>query len=329
LPPSVTLLGFTDMATTTESEEHIPMAYAEHDKLGPLGTKASVLQDPIDLRAQLIGDFRAAVTIAKDAAGSVERGIEVAVHDARKALRRARAVLALMAGALAKSERRDIRRALQEARRSLSVMRDHTVAPITLGQLELGDDARETAKRVLDNAAEAIPALAEIKGLLAEAAARAGAQTDALAAALHPELPWDVVAAGIAGTYREARRARRRAKRSRPWFHAWRRRSKELVYQLDFVAAHAGARTLAIRADLEAATDRLGEAVDLLMLRDFVATYAQGVPAGDVEQLSGELDRQLDQQMKEARRAGREAFRARPAKLLRRLARALRRDASW
>jgi CHAD domain-containing protein len=316
------------MAPPTEPARPEPIADPEEDQLGPLGRRASGLH-PIDLRAWLLGEFEHAVIAASAAAALADGGSTNAVHESRKALRRARAVLAMIAGALPRSERRAVRAALQDARRSLSAVRDHAVAPEALGALVLGDAERQTAKRVLDNAAEAIPALAEIKGLLAEAAARAGAQTDALAAALPPELPWDVVAAGIAGTYREARRARRRAKRSRPWFHAWRRRSKELVYQLDFVAAHAGARTLAIRADLEAATDRLGEAVDLLMLRDFVATYAQGVPAGDVEQLSGELDRQLDQQMKEARRAGREAFRARPAKLLRRLARALRRDASW
>ncbi len=320
------------MATPMEPARPDRIAYPEEDReedrLGPLGRRAGTLH-PLDLRSWLLGEFEQAVVAARAAAALADGSSTSAVHASRKALRRARAVLAMIAGALPRSERRAVRAALGEARRSLSAVRDHAVAPEALGALELGDAERQTAKRVLDNAAEAIPALAEIKGLLGDAAARAAAQTDALAAALPPELPWDVVAAGIAATYREARRARKRAKRSRPWFHAWRRRSKELVYQLEFVAAHAGARTLAIRADLEAATDRLGAAVDLVMLHDFVATYAQGIPAGDVERLSGELDRQLAQQMKEARRAGREAFRARPRKFLRRLTRAISRDASW
>ncbi len=323
------------MATTTEQLRPERLAYAEEDKLGPLGIRAAALHDPIDLRGRLLGEFEHAVAAAKAAVALADHGSTGAVHESRKALRRARAVLAMVAGALPKSERRAVRAALQDARRSLSTVRDHAVAPETLGALVLGDDERETAKRVLDNAAEALPALAEIKQLLGEAAARAAAQAEALAAALPPALPWDVVAAGIAGAYREARRARRRAKRSRPWFHTWRRRSKELVYQLDFVSAHAGARTLAIRADLDAVTDRLGPAVDLVMLREFVATYAQGLAADDVEQLRDELDRQLEQQRKEARRAGRDAFRARPRKFLRRLAKAVRRDltpaaeASW
>jgi CHAD domain-containing protein len=232
----------------------------------------------------------------------------------------------MIAGSLPKSERRAVRAALQGARRSLSTVRDHAVAPEALGSLTLGDDERETAKRVLDNAAESIPAAAEIKQLLGEAAARAAAQAEALAAALPTEIGWAEVADGIAEVYRAARRARREARRSRAAFHTWRRRSKELIYQLDFVASLAGARTLAIRADLDEVTDRLGPAVDLLMLREFVHTYAQGIRGGDIEQLRDELDGQLDRRMKDARKAGRDAFRAGGKRFLRRLTKAVRRD---
>jgi CHAD domain-containing protein len=256
----------------------------------------------------------------------VDQGSTAAVHESRKALRRARAVLSMVAGALPRSERRAVRAALRDARRSLSTMRDHAVAPETLGALMLGDDARETAKRVLDNAAESIPALAEIKQLLGEAAARAAAQAEALAASLPPAVHWDVVAGGIGEIYREARRARRLSKGSRTWFHTWRRRSKELVYQLDFIAAHAGARTLAIRAEFDELTDQLGPAVDLVMLRDFVQTYAQGVRPDDVERLRDAIDRQLDQRMKDAREAGRDSFDQKPRRFLRRLAKAVKRD---
>src|SRR5262245_55409629 len=192
------------MATTTPktgAAEPERIAYPEEDKLGPLGIRPSALGDPIDLRARLIGEFEHAVSAAKAAAALVDQGSTVAVHESRKALRRARAVLAMVAGALPKSERRAVRAALQDARRSLSTVRDHAVAPSTLGALTLEDHERDTAKRVLDNAAEAIPALAEIKQLLGEAATRAAAQAEALAAALPPELSWDIVADGIADSY--------------------------------------------------------------------------------------------------------------------------------
>ena len=43
-------------------------AYPEHDKLGPLGTRASVLTGGGDLRAAIVGEFRDAVAKARAAA---------------------------------------------------------------------------------------------------------------------------------------------------------------------------------------------------------------------------------------------------------------------
>jgi CHAD domain-containing protein len=300
--------------------------YAEVDKLGPLGAKVSVLHDPAELRKALLRAFHAAVQTAKDAVGLVDRSSTDAVHDARKGLRRARAVLELVSGALPKSERRAVGKALQEARRALSTARDHAVAPSTLGSLALGDDDRATAKRVLDNAAEALPAVQEIKQVLAEAAARAAAQGEALEAALPAEIDLDTVLDGVCGVYAEARHARRAGKHSKQWFHTWRRRAKELSYQLDLLCEHAGARTHAIHSELEGLTDTLGPAVDLVMVRDYLGTYNQGISADEVSHLESAVDAQLDDLMKTTRRAGRDAFSQKPKKFAKRVAKAIKRD---
>lgn len=301
-------------------------AYREEDKLGPLGAKVSAIYDAADLRKTLVREFAASVQDAKDAAAVVDDGPTKAVHDARKALRRARAVLALVAGALPKSERRAVGKALQEARRALSTARDHAVAPETAGQLALGDEDRTTAKRVLDNAAEALPAMSELKQLVSESAARAAAQLEALEAALPQELDWDVVVEGLQETYGDARRARRSAKSSKTWFHTWRRRSKELSYQLDLLAEHAGPRLAAIHSEIDGITDTLSPAVDLIMLREFVTTYGQGIQAEDIDHLKTAIDAQLADLMKDARRAGRDTFRQRPRKFGKRLTKAVHRD---
>ena len=314
------------MATTEGSDETKPLPVAEHDKLGPLGAKPSALSDPADLRIKLLGEFGKAVQDAVEAATTADHGSAAAVHASRKALRRARAVLSLVARALPKSERSAVRTALREARRSLSTIRDHSVAPETLGQLVLSEDDRETAKRVVDNAAEAIPALAEIKQLLGEAAARAAAQGEALEAALSSEISWDTVTDGIRDVYGEARRARRSSKDSRPWFHTWRRRSKELVYQLDFVAKHAGPRGAAIHDELAGVTEALGPAVDLIMLREFVETHGQGIPASAIEKLREAIDSQLEELIKDARKGARDAYSLKPKKFQRRLTKAVKRD---
>lgn len=314
------------MATSEAPKSVTALPYPEHDKLGPLGSRASALHDPVELRAKLIAEFNSAVTAARDAAASADRGAATAVHEARKALRRARAVLLMISSALPKSERRAVKTALQEARRSLSTIRDHSVAPETLGQLPLGDEDRTTAKRVLDNAAEAIPAAAEIRQLLGEAAARAAAQAEAIAAALPAQVTWDDVVSGIRDVYADARRARLAGKRSKAWFHSWRRRSKELAYTLDFVARQAGPRGAAIHGEVDAITDTLGPAVDLIMLREFVETHAQGIPADAIDHLRDTIDDQLDDLMKSGRKAGRDEFRLKPSKFERRITKAVRRD---
>jgi hypothetical protein len=118
------------MATTSEIKERVEaVVYAEDDKLGPLGGKRSVVDDPAELRRTLVAEFHAAADAARDAAAAVDFGAMTAVHDYRKALRRARAVLSLLADALPRSERSAVRRALRDARRSLSSARDHAVAP--------------------------------------------------------------------------------------------------------------------------------------------------------------------------------------------------------
>lgn len=315
------------MSTTTASDELArPLPYPEDDKLGPLGTRPSVLHDAGELRTKLLEEFTTAVASAREAAGSVDDGPATAVHDSRKALRRARAVLAMLAHALPKSERKAVQDALQGARRSLSTVRDHAVAPETLSQATLDEDNRGTARRVVDNAAEAIPSAAEVKQLLGEAAARAAAQAEALATALPPEVSFEQVVDGIADVYGDARKARRSAKSSKQWFHTWRRRSKELVYMLDFVATHAGPRAMAIRAELDAITDQLGPVVDLVMVREFVATHAQGVPGDGIDRLRDSLEQQIDELMKMTRKGARDAFKQKPKKFGRRLAKSVKRD---
>jgi CHAD domain-containing protein len=317
------------MATTSESKPALPqpLALAEHDKLGPLGGRTSAIDDAAALRGALIRAFEAAAQEARDAVAAIDKGSAPgAVHASRKALRRARAVLGLVAPALPKGERSAVKAALQQARRALSTVRDHSVAPETLGQMALDDDDRAIANRVLANAAEAMPAAAEIKQLLAESAARAAAQAEALQAALPHDLAWDIVAEGVRTCYGEARRASRAAKRSKSWFHTWRRRSKELVYQLELIAHHAGPRLSALRDEVAGATDVLGPAVDLIMVRDFVVTYGQGIAPEALARLRDTIDHNLDEAMKTARKASRETFSQKAKKLEKRLTKSVRRD---
>ena len=316
------------MATTTTQSPQVTAlpTFAEHDKLGPLGGKPQVMNNDSELRRALVAEFASAAEAAREASATVERGAPEAVHSYRKALRRARAVLALVSRALPKSERRAVRRALREARRSLGAARDHVVAPETLAQLPLGTEQRDTAAAIVRTAAESIAPVAEIKQLLAEGAARTAAQVEALEAALPAGVSWSVVAKGVRSTYDDARRARKAAKRSKRSFHTWRRRSKELVYQLEMLANLAGAHVIELHREIEGATDPQSPAVDLIMLRDFVDTYSQGVAPEALDPLVDAIDTQLDELAGAARKAGKAAFATKPRRFARRLTKAMRRD---
>ena len=319
--------------------------YPEHDKLGPFGGKLSILDSDAELRRTLVAEFQATADAAREAAASVDRNATTAVHEFRKALRRARAVLALVAHALPRGERRALRRALREARRALGTARDQAVAPDTLAAVELDEVDRATAASIMTAADDAVPALAEIRQLLASTldsvvlvdesrlrldvgAARGAAEVVALEAALPRALAWSVVERGIADTYDAARRARKAAKRSKRAFHTWRRRSKELTYQLELLAGYAGPRTSELHREIEHVTDTQGPAVDLWMLRELVRTHAAGVAPTAVDRLEAGLDSQLDDLMADSRRAGKEAFRKKPRKFARRVTKLVRRDAA-
>ena len=311
------------MATTTSDgpKDDTAPPFTEHDKLGRLG-RSAVLDQPVELRRALVGELAQAAESAKAAAARVDQDPTHAVHAYRKALRRARGILSLLAGALPRSERNAVRDALQDARRALGAARDHAVAPETLEKLALGDEDREVARRVVSHGEEARPPLAEVKQLLAEGAARAAAQVEAVEAALPEELEWECVLDGVRDVYDEARAARKAGKNSKRAFHRWRRRSKELSAQLEVLASYAGSRVGEIYAEIDNATDSSREAVDLLMSRDYVRTFGQGVE----EHLLAAIEAQLEDEIEASRAASKEAFRRKPSRFAKRLDKAVRRD---
>jgi len=303
------------MATSIEAEppgSSVQPATGGSERAGAGGL--SILDDGAQLRRVLVAKLVAAGTSARDAAEAVDRGVSDAVHDFRKAVRRARAVFTLVADALPRNEARGARRTFRDARRVFGEARDHAVALTILAELSLDETERDTARRGLE--AAAVPATDEIKQALTEHAAHVVAQIEAIDAALPPTITWSVVMAGVGTVYRNARRARKAAKGSRRKFHTWRRRCKELTYQLEALALGPGPEVGELLHEIAAVADTQGHAVDLIMLGDLVRTHGAELALGA----------ELDSSIIESRRAGRDAFRAKPAKFIRRLTKAMRRD---
>ena len=206
------------MARRSAESDVEPIRIAEHDKLGPLGGNRSLHDDGraargADRRVSGRGD-----AAAKQPAPCDRQARRPPSTTSRKALRRARAMLALVSSALPKSERQRghacaARGAPCARRRARSRGRARDARAAAAGRRS---NARPPSAS-LDNAGQAMPPTAEIEQLLAEqrgARGRAGRGARGRPAARRSR--WRVSSAGSArSTPRPATRvaAAKRSKR--------------------------------------------------------------------------------------------------------------------
>jgi len=299
----------------------VPAPYPEEDKLGPVpgGSRLGT-----DLRDTLVTAFRTAIGDAQDA--SRLPSTDEAVHELRKAVRRARATADLVTSTLSRDDRKDLRRALADTRRLLSVTRDLAVAPEALALVTLDDVSRAAANSVVTAARGTTLTDEEVRNLIQQAAARVAPLADVMAAALPAEIDWADLHDGLAATYRRAHRGLSRAKRSLPAFHQFRKRTKELTYQLELLAGGVDGKVEAMRRPLVALGEELGAAVDVVMLRGFLEAHASGAPAEGLATAYEAIDADLKVRLKAARRAARPLFERRARKFARKVRKAVRRD---
>lgn len=302
------------MSSTTEP-------YPERDKLGPLPAPAADA-----LRARVIRAATDALASARAAELRSTTAPHDAVHEVRKALRRLRALVDLVARTLPRSERTELARGLSQARRSLGPARDQEVARTLLRGLAAQPELAAPVAGIISTAEADRAAPEVIAADVARAVAEAGRHVEALIAVLPAELRPRRIARGLARTYARARKARKRAKHSDRDVHRWRRRAKELAFQLGVVDALPG--TGAFRDALDALDDELSPIVDRLMAKDYVGVYGAAGPAEDAALLLGHVHDDLVARRDEARASSRDLFATRPRKLRRRVARALSGEAA-
>lgn len=289
-----------------------PESYPEPDQLGHLPSSDS-------LRARVVRAAAAALTDARTAAANAAADPDAAVHAVRKALRQLRALVDLVARTLPKRDRVDLQRGLADARRSLGPARDQRVARellATLGPLHELTPAVDAIDATA--AADRIPPETIVEDVQRAVAVAAG-HVDTLTAALPDELRPRRLARGFAKTYGRARSARKRAKRSDRAVHRFRRRAKELAYQLAIVDVLPD--TADWRDGLRALDDQLGPVVDHLMAKDYVRAYGGG-SEGTTAVLAAVHDGLLAGK-DAARRGSKAMFKPRPKALRERMTSAL------
>ncbi|MBL9107404.1 MAG: CHAD domain-containing protein [Myxococcales bacterium] len=273
-------------------------------------------------------ELAAAVALLRDDTTTAE----LRVHGARKASKRVRALLRVIRAALPGPRFRAANYGLRDAARGLAAARDAAVALATFDELvPLPDAALAAVRDGLRAAAEREPAArpdapALTSGEQGEAAREDGVLV-AAAAALErvraglgdglagEELTWDVLADGLETAYRQGRLAMRAAFTAPEdeAFHDWRKRAKDLWYQVQLVRDACEPVLGGLEELLDELGERLGDDHDLAVLA------AQPAAAGQVE-LAASIARRRERLRREAWDLGRKIYAERPRAFVRRVA---------
>jgi CHAD domain-containing protein len=232
-------------------------------------------QDRADARG--VRDILCAfIAAATDALGG-RRVSDAAIHEARKAVKRARAALRLMRGALPQSSYRRENAALREASRPLSAVRDARVLLDSLDRLEklYGAAARHSItpefRRALARRRSAARRVSSrtLRSELLGVARR-------LAARKIKSHGWQEIGVGLERIYGQGRKALQRAQ-SAPTpehLHEWRKQTKYLWHQLQILEPLWPGPIGELADQAHKLSDYLGDDHDLAVLRERVVADA-------------------------------------------------------
>jgi CHAD domain-containing protein len=273
---------------------------------------------------------RAAAEQLADAEHDLRTGIQddpvSAVHSARKSLKKERSLLRLTRAAVSGTKRRRENVALRDAGRALSATRDAEVLVQTLDELseryagqvpeavfgafrERLEAGRQVAREQLTDPAVAV----EVAGQLAAVRRR-------ISKWKLGNGDWPALAGGLKRTYADGRRAFDKA-RSRPdtdSLHEWRKRSKDLWYELRLVGPICGQAVRGQAKEAHALADLLGDDHDLAVLRQTLTQTGAQV-ASDLDAVLGLLDHRRQQLQAEAMFVGERVYAESPKAFVKRI----------
>ncbi len=204
---------------------------------------------------------------------------EEAVHNARKDIKKLRALLRLVCGELGTDVYRRENDAFRAAAAELAGTRDADVLVATLDALELGDAVAGPLRRAL----EAQRLQTSVGGRGQAGAAAVEILRGARERVAHWPLETDGFEALEPGLRRMYRRGRReyRALRKEPTvegLHEWRKRAKELWYDHTLLAFIWKPVMNSLADEAHELSDRLGDDHDLALLLEWAHEHAEATP---------------------------------------------------
>ncbi len=235
----------------------------------------------------------------------------VAVHTARKSVKKERALLRLMRGPVAGSDRRKQNDALRRAARRLSLARDAEVMIAALDDLSerYSGQVPHTAFTALRERLEAERTIFGEGSVESEVAAQLATVRDGIAEWHLSDHGWAAIEPGLARTYERGRATFAQARKhpDDQHLHAWRKRAKDLWYQLRLLTPVCGETVRGQSKDAGLLGDLLGEDHDLAVLRVTLAHIGAEV-ATDLDAVVALLDHRREELQTQAMSLGERVY---------------------
>jgi CHAD domain-containing protein len=275
-------------------------------------------------REQLDGAVRA---LSED----IQKDPVEAVHSARKAVKKERALLRLMRGVIPSEQRHHENAALREAARGLSDAREREVVVQTIDQLA-GRFSGQLPARTFATVRErlAVARDAHRAGLVSSTRGAQAVQDLGAVRVRFDDMKlkvggWSALDQGLVRTYRRGRNALvlARGDRSPETMHAWRKRVKDLWYHLRVLTPVCGPSVRGQAKEADRLAELLGDDHDLAVLKVAVEDIGDELPL-DLVALFGLIDHRREQLQSEAIPIGERLYAEKPKAFRRRMHRSWR-----
>jgi CHAD domain-containing protein len=249
-----------------------------------------------------------------------------AVHGARKDMKKLRAVLRLLRDELGKKLYRRENARFRDAARALSQTRDAEMKLETLDALAEHEDglpaeAVESWRKILARDREAAANAARDEPAVEEAISLIEAGLRGIEGWELEGDSWQMVDAAVVRTYRRSRRTLKAAEKDRgeAEFHEWRKRAKDLWYELRLFSAAWSGPLEATADEAHKLSDLLGDHHDLAVLREDL--HERNLGEGETVALEAAISRRQEELAAEAFPLGRRLYAERPKDFSHRLRR--------
>ncbi len=293
---------------------------------------ASTTEKPRDY--ELHGDEDAAAAVRRVARGQIDLASErldggadadEAVHEARKAFKRLRALVRLARDSLGDTAYRRENVAFRDAGRRLSGVRDAAVMVQTLDDLrdryadELSPAAFAGLRTALENeAGEARARMAVDSSALDEVVRTLRTRRNAVGRwPLPAEGDEELLAPGFERIYRRGRKALRAARKETDTerLHELRKRAKDLWHAAQILRPVAPEQMHKLAKRAHALSDVVGDDHDLAVLMEGARERSDTLAAGELERLEALVARRRAKLQRKAIKRGRRVYARKPAKM--------------